>query len=164
MLCSLKIRNAIPYGWPFCPCLRSPVGTAFCADPNTILRACNKLCNMQYCMKWIQELTWSPQGHHTCPPISMLTSQEKKRQGVWGGSDARYLSSPERFGFEISLTFTCLLLKCSKISIVKIKIQEFSWETSKGWIQSMKHNPTDNRKLFLFLKRACFTWPSFMDT
>lgn len=71
--------------------------------PNTILWACNKLCNMQYCIKWIQELTWSPQGHHTCPPISMLTSQEKKKdrecgeaqmQGIYPhlkGLDLKYL-------------------------------------------------------------------------
>lgn len=35
-LCPLKVGDTIPYWWPFCPCLRSPLGTASCAYLNMI--------------------------------------------------------------------------------------------------------------------------------
>lgn len=52
---------------------------------------------MECCIKRIQELIWLPQGHHTCPPISMLTYQEKKVQMQdfcphLQGLDLKYLS------------------------------------------------------------------------
>lgn len=141
----------IPYWWLFCPCpcLRAPLVQLFVMYCSESVPLCNMYNPMFHAV--LQELTWLPQEDLIYLPISMLTSQEKKRPKI---SVLTYKAWIENTSNITNNTWWGMYIYVcpsnpGKLPTAKIKIQEDSWKTSKGWIQSVKHTPTDNHKLLL---------------